>query len=543
MSLSRYAPVDLFQSSANPGDNETDEILSELEDYNLVIFDFQNTNIFSWDNYGISDRSIDLFQKIVAEKKVILNLPASPYAINEIPETDNIIAFLVSYQDDLMMQDIAAQAIFGGVAISGSLPIELSEENGYSTGIQTKRTRLQYSTPESLGIDCQKLVSVDSIVRDAISKEIFPGCAVIAAKDGIVFYKKTFGHHTYENDKEVEESDLYDLASLTKILATTPAVMKLSFERKIDVDHKLSWYLPYLNGSNKEDLVIREIMAHQAKLRPWIPYYQYTLDENGNYIDGIYNSEISEEYPVRVAEDLFISKDYAYVIYDSIRISELRDTLEYKYSDLGFYLLVPALESLTNKPVQDYVFDTFYKPLGLTTMGYLPLERFPLERIIPTEDDKIFRKQLLQGDVHDQGAALLGGVSGHAGLFSNANDVAILMQMLLQYGQYGGEQFLDSTVVYTFTSTQFPLNDNRRGIGFDKPQLVYDEEGPTCRSASSESFGHSGFTGTYAWADPDKNLVYVFLSNRIYPDASNNKIMEHDIRTRIHQVFYDGLTK
>jgi CubicO group peptidase (beta-lactamase class C family) len=319
--------------------------------------------------------------------------------------------------------------------------------------------------------------------------------------------------------------------------------MKLSFEKKMDVDHKLSWYLPYLNGSNKEDLVIREIMAHQAKLRPWIPYFQYTLDEKGNYIDGIYNNKISEDYPVRVAENLFITGDYSYVIYDSIRISELRDSLEYKYSDLGFYLLVPAIESIINEPLQDYLDDNFFKPLGLTTMGYLPRERFSLERIIPTEDDKVFRKQMLRGDVHDQGASLLGGVSGHAGLFSNANDVAIFMQMLLQYGHYGGEQFLDSMVVYTFTSTQFPLNDNRRGIGFDKPLLVYDEEGPTCRSASGKSFGHSGFTGTYAWADPETNLVYVFLSNRIHPDASNNKIMELDIRTKIHQVFYDALPK
>jgi len=538
--LQKYAPVTCYQVYKTPDEDDLANLMKSLEAYNLVIIDFQNTNIFSWKGYGITEASMKLVGRIASDKKVILNLSTSPYTIKDIPKNNNIAGILISYQDDPIMQEIAAQGIFGGIAINGSLPINLPKKSGYNKGIFTSKSRFGYSRPENAGIDHRFLVSVDSIVGDAISKQVFPGCRVIAAKDGILFYDKSFGYHTYENEREVEETDIYDLASLTKIIATTPAVMKLSASNKIDVDHKLSWYLPYLKGSNKEDLVIREIMAHQARLRPWIPYYQYTLEDD-EYVPGIYGAEISEEYPLRVAEDLYIRKDYAYVIYDSIRNSELRDTLEYKYSDLGFYLLVPVLEGLTNQNIKDYVNDQFYKPLGMKTMGYLPRERFPLERIIPTEDDKLFRKQLLRGDVHDQGAALLGGVSGHAGLFSDANDVAIFMQMLLQKGSYGGEQILDTAVLLTFTRVQFPLNDNRRGIGFDKPQLEYEEDGPTCKSVSPESFGHSGFTGTYAWADPENNLVYIFLSNRICPDASNNKISEMDIRTKIHQAFYDAI--
>lgn len=538
--LKKYAPVSCFQTSAIPDESEMIKLMSDLQAYNLLIIDFQNTNIFSWKNYGVSNEAIRLIGKMAGEKQLILNMAACPYLINKIPDDDRIRAVLVSYQDDPVMQEIVAQGVFGGVEISGSLPIKLPEYADYTPGIKTSKTRLNYAGPESLGIERKFLYPVDSIALDGISRKAYPGCQIMAVKDGVVFYDKTFGYHTYDKNQVVRNSDLYDLASLTKIIATTPALMKLYSSKDIDIDYKLSWYLPYLKDSNKEALIIRDIMAHQARLKPWIPYFQYTLGDEG-YVPGIYANTISEETPVRVAENLYIRKDYSYVIYDSIRNSDLRDTLEYKYSDLGFYLLVPIVENLTNQSLQEYARDNFFKPLGLSTMGYHPRERYPLDEIIPTEDDKFFRKQLLWGDVHDQGAALLGGVSGHAGLFSNANDVAIFMQMLLQNGNYGGEQILDSMVVSEFTKVQFPLNDNRRGIGFDKPLLEYDEDGPTCESASSRSFGHSGFTGTYAWADPENGLVYVFLCNGIHPDASNKKLLDMDIRTKIHQVFYDAI--
>jgi CubicO group peptidase (beta-lactamase class C family) len=281
-------------------------------------------------------------------------------------------------------------------------------------------------------------------------------------------------------------------------------------------------------------------MAHQSRLQAWIPYFQYTVeDKNPN--PEIYRNEISEDYNVRVAEGMYIHKDYYYEVLDSIRHSELRIDNRYKYSDLGFYMLKEAIEGISNSAFEKFTETSYYRPLGLPTMCYFPLKRFKRKMIAPTEDDKLFRKQLLRGDVHDQGAAMLGGISGHAGLFSNAFDMAVIMQLFMNRGVYGGERYFDEKLIEEFTSTQFPLNENRRGVGFDKPMLEYDEDGPTCKSVSPNSYGHSGFTGTYAWADPENGLIYIFLSNRIHPEANNSKIMEYDIRTNLHQVFYDAL--
>ena len=262
-----------------------------------------------------------------------------------------------------------------------------------------------------------------------------------------------------------------------------------------------------------------------------------------NLDSSIYRHIISEDFPVRVAESLYIRKDYKKIIFDSIIASPLLKTNAYKYSDLGFYFIPRIIDSLVNEPFEDYVSNTFYKPLGLSTMGFLPRDRFALARIAPTENDKIFRGQLIHGDVHDQGAAMLGGVSGHAGLFSDANDLGVICQMLLQRGHYGNRRYLQAETVMTFTQQQFPLNNNRRGLGFDKPLPVYSTEGPACKSASPASYGHSGFTGTYFWVDPKSQLVFVFLSNRVNPDAENNKLSGLNIRPKIHQLFYDAIEK
>ena len=316
--------------------------------------------------------------------------------------------------------------------------------------------------------------------------------------------------------------------------------MGLSRQGAIDIDRPLSYYLPYLRNTDKKDVIIRELMAHQAGFRPWIPYFRYTGDEAG-MVPGIFSDQISEDFPVRVAEGMYIHRDYFREILDSIRFSALQVGQGYKYSDLGFYLLKEAIEGVTNVSFQVYLANNYYNPLGMSRTGYLPLSWYDKSSIVPTEYDRTFRKQLLQGDVHDQGAAMLGGVSGHAGLFSNAFDLATFMEMLLQGGEYGGESYFEPAMISEFTQTQFPLSGNRRAIGFDKPLLEFDEDGPTCRSASHDSFGHSGFTGTYVWADPDNGLVYIFLSNRVCPDASNTRIIEYNIRTNLHQVFYDAI--
>jgi len=368
----------------------------------------------------------------------------------------------------------------------------------------------------------------------------FPGCQIVAAKDGMVFFNKTFGYHTYEEKREVRQDDIYDLASITKIAATTLSVMKLSEENALDIDLPISNYLPFLRKSNKSRIIIREMMAHQSRLKPWIPYYQNTL-KNSKPDESIYQPEIGEDFNVRVSEDLYISEKFRYVILDSIRKSDLNDEFSYRYSDLGFYLLKEAIENITNSPFDEWVQNQFYSPMGLKTTGFLPLKRFSSSRIPPTENDKILPEAGLKGDVHDQGAAMLGGISGHAGLFSDAADMAAILQMLLNGGVYGSHKYLDESTIKEFTSMQFPLNENRRGIGFDKPMILYEEDGPNCKSASPSSFGHSGFTGTYMWADPENGLIYVFLSNRVHPNAWNNKISELNIRTAIHQLLYDTI--
>ncbi|MCD4788388.1 MAG: serine hydrolase, partial [Bacteroidales bacterium] len=411
------------------------------------------------------------------------------------------------------------------------------------SGINTKSiNRLKYTIPEEVGIASENLKKIDSIVLYNIKEKATPGCQILIAKDGKVIYRESFGYHTYKKGNFVKNEDLYDIASLTKIAATTLSVMKLSDEGSLDIDRQLKKYLPFLKNTDKGNIIIREMMAHQARLQPWIPFYLNTI-KYGKPDTSLYRSSIEENYTVKVANKLYIRKDYEFTIYDSIISSKLRKRKEYKYSDLGFYLLKKSIGNITNQPFDNYVYANFYKPLGLQTICFNPTEQFKLSSIIPTENDKEFRKQLIHGYVHDPGAAMLGGVSGHAGLFSNANDLAVIMQMLLQNGEYGGKRYINSNTVAEFTKRQFPLNDNRRGIGFDKPNTDDWENGPTCESVSIHSYGHSGFTGTYAWVDPEYDLVYIFLSNRIHPTSSNTKLLKMNTRTEIQQVIYDAILK
>ncbi|MCD4725040.1 MAG: serine hydrolase [Bacteroidales bacterium] len=538
--LRLYGRLELFELSANAKEKDVQKLLDQLETYNLVIVGVQNTNIFPFKDYGIPGITWAFIRKLTAKKKVILDLFASPYALSGLGSSELPEAIVVSYQDNRLSEEVGAEVIFGGIGARGKLPVGISGLFEAGSGIETEENRLRFVDPASLGISEEVLAKVDSIALSGISLKAYPGCQVLAAKDGNIFYHKAFGYHTYDSKQAVKLTDLYDLASLTKIAATTLAMMDIYGQGKIDIDQKLSHYLPYLRGTDKDGIVIRELMAHQSRFQAWIPYYQYTVEDE-NPDPEIYRDEISEDYNVRVAEGMYIHKDYHCEILDSIRYSELRIDNRYKYSDLGFYLLKEAIEGISNSAFEKFTETNYYRPLGLPTMCYLPLKRFKRTMIAPTEDDKLFRKQLLHGDVHDQGAAMLGGVSGHAGLFSNAFDMAVIMQLFMNGGVYGGVRYFDEELIGEFTSTQFPLNENRRGIGFDKPMLEYDEDGPTCKSVSPDSYGHSGFTGTYAWADPENGLVYIFLSNRIHPEANNSKIMEYDIRTKLHQVFYDAL--
>ncbi len=537
--LQKYSSIDNFFLPQNPEFTEIKTLIKTLEKYNLVIVSIKNTNNSPRLNYGISQRSIDFISLLKNNKKIILDIFANPYSLARIRDYKNIESIILSYQDNPVSHDVSAQIIMGGIAAKGRLPVSASNDFPAFTGIDTKKIRFGYCMPEEVNIPSEYLNKIDSIASTGIEIKAYPGCRILFAKDGQIFYDKSFGFHTYDSLIKVTDNDIYDLASLTKIAATTLAIMKLYDEDKVDIDQKMSYYLPSLAESNKNNLIIREVMAHQAKLKAWIPFYLEIIDA-AEMKDSIFSNKQSSEYPLRVARDLYIHKNYRDTIFARILESPLNRKNNYKYSDLGFYYLMEIVEKVSGQSLDEYLLKNFYLPLNLESMRFQPYKQFDLSRIVPSEVDTAFRHQIIHGDVNDPGAAMLGGIGGHAGLFSDAKDMAIIMQMLLQGGEYGGIKFIDKETVDQFTKQQFPLNDNRRGIGFDKPFDEWEENGPACEGASDKSFGHSGYTGTYAWADPENQLVYVFLSNRTYPDNTNTKLAKLNIRTKVHQIIYDA---
>ncbi len=521
-------------------EKKTDNILEDLSLYDLVIVGVHKSNKSPWKKYNISDETKDFIRRLSLQNQFVLDVFANPYSLSEFKEAELADALVVSYQNSELAQQLSAQMMFGAFGSEGKLPVTVSTLFREGDGINTPSlNRFEYTQPESVGIDANMLSKVDEIALQAIRDKATPGCQVLIAKKGEIIYNKSFGYHTYDKKRAVKNTDLYDLASITKIAATVPSLMKLVDEEKFDVDKKLGDYLPGAKMTNKENINIREVLAHQGQLQSWIPFYKYTLDKNGNPSSKLYSNKRTMLYAYKVTNDLYINRFYRDSILDRIYKSDLRDKKDYLYSDLGYYMLQDIVEYESETSLDKYVQKNFYGPLGAQRMLYNPLSRFGKNDIVPTENDKYFRHQLIQGYVHDPGAAMMGGVAGHAGVFANANDLAKLMQMYMQKGEYGGVTYIDSAVVNEFTRCQYCDDENRRGIGFDKPQL--QESGPTCGCVSYLSFGHTGFTGTIAWVDPEEEIVYIFLSNRVYPDAENRKLITGNYRTRIQQVIYDSL--
>ena len=397
---------------------------------------------------------------------------------------------------------------------------------------------LEEVNPAILGIDVVKLNEIDKIAINGIRQGAYPGCQVLLAVDGKIIYRKSFGTTTYDSQDSVRNDHIYDVASVTKIAASTLAIMRLQTLNKFSLDKTLKDYIPEIvSGNEFEDVLIRNMMAHRTGLVAWIPFYKKTLlnnQPNPNY----YRKQKESGFENQVAKDLWLRSDYADTIYSRILSSGLTPGNHYLYSDLGYYFIKKIVEKQANQTLNDFVFEQVYKPLNLKNIGYLPQTFASLDRIVPTENDQTFRKQLLHGFVHDPGAAMLGGVGGHAGLFANSTDLAAIMQLFLNKGKAGDKQLIEPTVVEEYTKVQFP--GNRRGAGFDKPTFSR-KDGPCCDEASSESFGHSGFTGTFAWADPVHKINYVFLSNRVCPSAENKKLVNMGIRTEIQKVMYEAV--
>ncbi len=542
----RYCTLDTFSISNKLNFSQYETELTKLRDYNVVIVSIFDMSQSPYQNFGFSQSTNDFILALAADssKQIILNVMGNPYCLAKMNCTEVVDAIIINYEEREETESLSAQLIFGGIQSKGTLPVSIGDKYSEDFGIKTKSPiRMKYTQPLELGITSSELSSIDSIALQGLAEGIFPGCQILVAKDGKVFYHKSFGKHTYESDaKSVENTDIYDLASITKIASSTASLMKLQSEGRIHVDSTLGTYLKdKVDTTDYNNIKLKEMLTHQAGFKAWIPFYIRTLHKGQPKIE-LYSIHKTDFFNSRVAEGLYIHSGIRDSIFNRIITTDVSSKKKYLYSDLGYYFINEIIQRKTQQTQDKYVEENFYKPLGLDNIGYKPREKWDISRVPPTEDDKSFRHQIIHADVHDQGAAMLGGVCGHAGLFANSNDLAVMMQTFVQYGTYGGERFFADSVGKLFTSSPYySINRNRRGIGFDKPVRA-GGNGPTCSGcASDKSFGHSGFTGTLTWADPDNGMVYVFLSNRTFPDAENRKIISSGIRTRIMQVIYTSI--
>lgn len=538
--LLAYQQMPVLQVGRDISSPRSQELIQKLKNKDAVIVSLHDMGSKASDNWGITPGTLSFLRTLQRETRVVLVVFGNPYSLRNFDDMEWV---LEAYDEDPVTQDLAAQALFGAIALKGRLPVTASPRSSFETGVFTRQvSRFGFAPPAFGGLDSSTLARIDEIAAGAIAARATPGCVVLVAKDGHVIYEKAFGYHTYRQLQPVRTDDLYDLASLTKITGAALAVMKLYEQGLLSLDTPIVRYLPELEGSNKATLVLRDILAHRAGLEGWIPFYKQTMTTRRRKVrqrPEYYRQSPEPGYSVPVANHLFLREDFQKDIWRQIYDSRLSSRRNYEYSDLGFYLIARMVQHLSGQPLDEYLATHFYRPLGLKTITYNPWKYFPLTRIPPTERDNYFRLQTVHGYVHDMGAAMLGGVSGHAGLFATAYDVGVIMQMLLNEGQYGGQQFLQPATIREFTARH--PGETRRGLGFDMPQLDPDKWINLPPEASENTFGHTGFTGTCAWADPDKQLVFVFLANRTYPSMNNYRLNKMKTRRRILSTIYDAL--
>lgn len=540
--LENYGVVGQFAVPSNLTNAQITGQVDKIAMFENVVVSVHNMSRWKSKNYGFSAAELDFLKKLNAKTNLTLVLFGTPYSLVHFEEFSTI---LVAYEENAFTQLGAANALFGTKNVDGKLPISVGKYK-VNTGfdILKQENVLQYGLAKEVGMDQKTLDSIDLLAKKAIKINAAPGCQILVAKDGKIVYEKGFGFTTYTSNTAINPNTIYDLASITKVAATTLSIMKLYENDQLNLSKTLKDYLPDLEKTTVGNLVIKDILAHQSGLPAWIPFYAYTIE------DSVYNNWYSVDsnaaYCVKVADDLFMCKDSTQVIWNTIEGVTIKESPSYRYSDLGFYLLMKVIEKVSGKTLDKYVEDEFFNPMGLTNISFNPLQKFELERIPPTEKDTIFRKQEVKGYVHDPGAAMLGGVSGHAGLFSTAKDLAAIFQMFLNGGFYNGKQFLKQGTIDYFNYPHYKDKDNRRGLGFDKP--VFPNEttgerkgGPTSEEVSVLCFGHTGFTGTCVWADPQNKTVYVFLSNRTYPYAGYNTLAKENIRTDIQKLIYQSI--
>ncbi|MDO7171261.1 glycoside hydrolase family 3 N-terminal domain-containing protein [Mariniflexile sp. AS56] len=520
-----------------------DELLAKLQDYNTVVIGLHRSNENPWKSNQFTETELTWLYEITRTHKVVLDVFVKPYALSDLASIENIESIVVSYQNSEIAQEKSAQLIFGAIESKGSLPVSIGNHFKVGDGIQNNAIkRLSYTVPERVGMDSEKLNKIDAIAQNAVDRKMTPGIQLLVARKGKVIYSKNFGQHRYTGNSKVLSDDIYDVASLTKILATLPLLMELEEQGVVNLETPLSKMIQGYKTSNKKNITLKAMLSHYARLRPWEPFYAHTLDSDTKRpSEKYYRKERSDKFNIEVANNLYLRSDYQDSIQKIIKDSDLLDRLRYRYSDFPYYILKKYIEEYYDQTLDALVQDRFYKSLGANHTMYNPYHKISSKKIVPTEIDDYYRFQEVHGYVHDMGAAMQDGVGGHAGIFSNANDVAKIMQMYLQKGFYGGKRYLKPETLDKFNTCYFCDKDNRRGIGFDKPQL--SGEGPTCGCISLNSFGHSGFTGTYAWADPDEEIVYIFLANRTYPNAGQNLLLKENVRTDIQRLIYEAIIK
>ena len=514
----------------------------ELKKYDIVIIGFHKLNK-PWEKQNFTDTELLRLQEIAKHNKVILDIFTKPYSLLPVTNFDDIEGLVVSYQNSNISQVVSAELLFGAVSAKGKLPVSINTFFNINDGLSTEKlNRLAFTTPENVDMNPMILSKIDAVAQKAIDGKMAPGMQVLVARKGSVIFQKSYGNQTYDNGKKVTNTDLYDVASISKMISTLPNVMQLYDKEKVNLDTKLKDMVPLFAKTNKADISFKDLLTHYAGLQAWIPFYKATLDNEGKPSAKYYRKIAESQFSTKVADGLYIRNDYHDTIMKIIADSPLSLKKEYKYSDFTFIILKEYLEKKTHKKLEDLSQQNFYSTLGMNNTLYNPLDKFERTNIAPTEVDNYFRYQVIQGYVHDMAAAMEGGVAGHAGIFSNAMDVAKMMQMYLQKGNYGNKQYFSEQTFDAFNTCYYADKGIQRGLGFDKR---IGKDGPTCACVSPSSFGHTGFTGDIAWVDPETEIVYVFLSNRTYPgtNGDENKLAKGKIREDIQKIIQEAIIK
>ncbi|MCH1517226.1 MAG: serine hydrolase [Flavobacteriaceae bacterium] len=524
-----------------PFSGDTATTVKAAKDVSTIVVGFHRSNESPWKASDFSKDELRLLNSLNREHQLVLVPFVKPYALSKLSSLEDFSIVLMAYQNTLEAQRTAAKMLLGKQEIIGKLPVSVNASYpvGHGEILTHNDLPLEDHTAFAAGMDINKLIELDNLAQLVLDSLMAPGFQVLAARHGKVFYHKAFGHHTYAKEKTVKLTDIYDLASLTKMLVTLPIVIQEVDQRKFNFDTTLGALSPRFKSTNKANLSLKEILSHQSGIVPWVPFYKETLREkDGKLLRKYYRNRLTRKNSLEVAENVFARPKVADEQYKALINSDLWDK-GYHYSDLPFIFMQHILEETYDKPLNQLFLERIAIPLGLESTVFSPLKSIAKERIVPSEIDTYFRQQTLQGYVHDMTAALQGGVSGHAGLFSSAKEVATIMQLFLQKGYYNGQKLFSATTFDQFNQCYYCSEGNRRGVGLDKPQA--GGGGMTFQGISSESFGHAGFTGTYAWADPSTGIVFVFLSNRTYPSMENRKLIDHSIRPRMLKLVYDAI--